>query len=104
MDGKYIPIRCPKWDAQKDQRICSKGDAQKGDAQKDQRICSKRDAQKGDAQKDQSESVQKITAVSLGWYLVQRLIQIYRNQWWCSRFLFETGNTLLGQFGWKVSV
>ena len=59
-------VRCSKGSTYMLKRRCSKGDAQKGDAQKDQRICSKGDAQKGDAQKDQSESVQKITAVSLG--------------------------------------
>ena len=32
--------------------------------------------------------VEKSKIVSLSWNLVSRLIQIWRNQWWCSLFLF----------------
>ena len=38
--------------------------------------------------------VQTIKIVSLRRNLVARLIRISRIQWWCSLFLFETGNTL----------
>ena len=43
--------------------------------------------------------VQKGIIVSLSRILVTRLIRIYRIQWHCSVFLFETGNTFLGKFG-----
>ena len=39
------------------------------------------------------------------WNLVARLIRICRIQWWCSLFLFSTGNTLFGKIWtkkWKI--
>ena len=49
--------------------------------------------------------VQKVKIISLSWNLVPRLIRICRIQWWCSLFLFLTGNTLFGQiFGQIVSL
>ena len=41
--------------------------------------------------------IQKIKIVSLSWNSVPRLIWICRIHWYCSLFLFLTGNTLLGQ-------
>ena len=41
--------------------------------------------------------VQKLRIISLRWNIVPRLIQIYRIPWWCSLFLFSTGNTFLGK-------
>ena len=38
--------------------------------------------------------VQKLKVISLSWNFVPRLIQI----WWCSLFLFSTGNTFLCKF------
>ena len=40
---------------------------------------------------------QKIKFVILNWNLGPRLIPICRIQWWCSLFLFYTGNTHFGQ-------
>ena len=40
--------------------------------------------------------VQKLRIINLGWNLIPRLI-IYAEFWWCSLFLFSTGNTVLGQ-------
>ena len=45
--------------------------------------------------------VQKLKIISLSWNFVPRLIQICRIPWWCSLFLFLTGNTFLGKFGPK---
>ena len=45
--------------------------------------------------------VQKLKIISLSWNFVPRLIQICRIPWWCSLFLFSTGNTFLGKFGPK---
>ena len=45
--------------------------------------------------------VQKLEIISLSWNFVPRLIQICRIPWWCSLFLFLTGNTFLGKFGPK---
>ena len=45
--------------------------------------------------------VQKLKIISLSWYFVPRLIQIYRISWWCSLFLVLTENNLLGKFGPK---
>ena len=45
--------------------------------------------------------VQKLKIISLSWNFVPRLIQICRIPWWCSLFLFSTGNTFLGKFGSK---
>ena len=42
--------------------------------------------------------VQKIKIVSLSWNLRIRLIGICRIQWWCSLFLFTTGNTFFWLF------
>ena len=39
--------------------------------------------------------VQKLKIISLSWNFVPRLIQICRIPWWCSFFLFLTGNTPL---------
>ena len=41
--------------------------------------------------------VQKIKKNFLRWNLVPTLIRISRFEWWCSLFLFLTGNTLFGQ-------
>ena len=38
--------------------------------------------------------VQQIKIIFLSWNLVPWLIRICRIQWWCSLFLFYTGNTL----------
>ena len=38
--------------------------------------------------------IKKIKIVHLSWYLIPRLIQICRIQWWCLVFLFSTKNTL----------
>ena len=40
--------------------------------------------------------VQKVKSVSLSWNLVARLIRRCRIQWWCSLFLFYSGNTHFG--------
>ena len=45
--------------------------------------------------------VQKLKIISLSWNFVSRLIQICRIPWWCSLFLFSTGNTFLGKYGPK---
>ena len=45
--------------------------------------------------------IQKLKIISLSWNFVPRLIQICRIPWWCSLFLFSTGNTVLGKFGKK---
>ena len=45
--------------------------------------------------------VQKLKIISFSWNFVPRLIQICRIPWWCSLFLFLTGNTFLGKFGPK---
>ena len=45
--------------------------------------------------------VQKLKIVSLSSNFVSRLIKIYTFPWWCSLFLFSTGNTFLGKFGSK---
>ena len=45
--------------------------------------------------------VEKITIISLILSFVPRLIQICRIPWWCSLFLFSTGNTFLGKLGPK---
>ena len=45
--------------------------------------------------------VQKLKIVSLSSNFVSRLIKIYTFPWWCSLFLFSTGNTFLGKFGLK---
>ena len=45
--------------------------------------------------------VQKLKIISLSWNFVPRLIQICRIPWWCSLFLFSTGNIFLGKFGPK---
>ena len=47
--------------------------------------------------------VQKIKVISLSWNLVLRLFWICTNQWWCSFFLFSTGNKLFGQIWPKKS-
>ena len=39
--------------------------------------------------------VQKLKISSLSWNFVPRLIQIWKIPWWCSLFLFPTGNTFL---------
>ena len=39
---------------------------------------------------------QKSKIFSLSWNLVPRLIRIRTVQWWCSLFLFQTGNTIFG--------
>ena len=39
---------------------------------------------------------QKTKIFSLSWNLVPRLIRICTIQWWCSLFLFQTGNTIFG--------
>ena len=44
---------------------------------------------------------QKLEIVSVSWKLAPRLIGICRIQWWCSFFLFKTGNAFLGKFGLK---
>ena len=36
--------------------------------------------------------VQKLKIISLSWNFVLKLIQICRIPWWCSLFLFSTGN------------
>ena len=43
--------------------------------------------------------VQKLKIIKLSLNFVPRLIQICRIPWWCSRFLFLTGNTFLGKSG-----
>ena len=43
--------------------------------------------------------VQKLEIISLNWNFVPRLIRLCRIPWWCSLFLFSTGNTFLGKFG-----
>ena len=45
--------------------------------------------------------VQKLKIISLSWNFVPRLIQICRVPWWCSLFLFATGNTFLDKFDSK---
>ena len=45
--------------------------------------------------------VENLKIISLSWNFVPRLIQICRIPWWCSLFLFSTGNTFLGKFGPK---
>ena len=45
--------------------------------------------------------VQKLKIISSSWNFVPRLIQICRIPWWCSPFVFSTGNTFLGRFGPK---
>ena len=47
--------------------------------------------------------VQKINFVSLIWNFILRPIQVHRIQWWCSLFLFMTGNTVFGQIWSKKS-
>ena len=47
--------------------------------------------------------VQKVKIISLSWNLVPRLIRICKIQWWCSLFLFLTGNTLFGTIWSKKS-
>ena len=47
--------------------------------------------------------VQKLNIVSLSRNLVPRLILICRIQWWCSLFLFQTGNALFKQIWSKKS-
>ena len=47
--------------------------------------------------------VQKFKIASLSWNLVLRLIQVCRIHWWCSIFLFESGNTLFGQI-WSTKI
>ena len=42
--------------------------------------------------------VQKLKIISLSWNFAPRLIQICRILWWCSLFLFLTGNTCSGKF------
>ena len=42
---------------------------------------------------------QALKIISLSWHFIPRLIQICRIPWWCSLFLFLTGNTFLGKFG-----
>ena len=42
--------------------------------------------------------VQKLKIISLSWNFLPRLIQICRIPWWCSLFLFSTGNTSLDKF------
>ena len=46
--------------------------------------------------------VQKPKLISLSWKFVPRQIQICRIPWWCSIFLFSTGNSSLGKFGPKI--
>ena len=41
--------------------------------------------------------VQKLKIIIFSWNFVYRLIQICRIPWWCSLFLFSTGNTILGK-------
>ena len=49
--------------------------------------------------------VQNVKIISLSWKLVSRLIRIWIIQWWCSLFLFLTGNSLLGaNFFEKVKI
>ena len=45
--------------------------------------------------------VQQLKIISLSWNFVPRLMQICRIRWWCSLFLFLTGNNILGKFGPK---
>ena len=45
--------------------------------------------------------VQKVKIISSSWKIISRLIQICSVPWWCSLFLFLTGNTFLGKFGPK---
>ena len=45
--------------------------------------------------------VQKLKIISLSWNFVPRLIQICIMPWWCSLFMFLTGNTFLGKFASK---
>ena len=45
--------------------------------------------------------VRKRIIVSLSRNLAPRLISIYRTQWHCSVFLFQTGKSILGKFGEK---
>ena len=44
-----------------------------------------------------------VQKISLSWNLVSRLIRICRIQWWCSLFLFMTGNTLSGEKKTKLA-
>ena len=46
--------------------------------------------------------VQKLKIISLSWNFVPRLIQIYRIPWWCSRFLFSTGETKIVNLSWNL--
>ena len=45
--------------------------------------------------------VQKVKIISSSWKIISRLFQICSVPWWCSLFLFLTGNTFLGKFGPK---
>ena len=47
--------------------------------------------------------IQKIKIASSRWNSRLKLIQICRIQWWCSLFLFLSGNTLFGQNWCKKS-
>ena len=42
--------------------------------------------------------VRKLKIMSLNWNFIPTLIQICRITWWCSLFLFSTGNTMLCKF------
>ena len=48
--------------------------------------------------------VQKLKIINLSSNFVPRLIQTYTIPWWCSLFLFSTGNTILGKFGPKKQI